>query len=172
MIVFSVLNRLVTGPPRGTRLGAPAGATGSGRSVVVSKGEFERYRAAVRNDLEWLLNTRRIADLLPEHLKEVERSIYCYGLPDLASLNLNPSSRQADRDRLAAIIGRVIEVFEPRILNVRVTVDDRSYSPYDLHFRVSGRLRMKPRPEPVCYDTALDTTRGEYNVEVLGEGRA
>jgi type VI secretion system protein ImpF len=172
MIVFSVLNRLVTDAPVGRGLAMPAGGPGAGRSTVVTKGEFERYRAAVRNDLEWLLNTRRIADPIPEHLKEVEKSVYCYGLPDFASLNLNPNSRQTDQDRLAAVIARVIELFEPRILNVQVTVDNRPHSPHDLHFQVIGRLRMKPRPERVCYDTTLDTTRGEYNVEALGEGRA
>jgi type VI secretion system protein ImpF len=172
MIVLSVLNRLVDGAPAGSAPGASAGGPGAGRSAVVSRAEIERYRAAVRNDLEWLLNTRKIADPIPEHLKEVEKSVYCYGLPDLASLNLNPDSRQADQDRLAAIIARVIELFEPRILNVHVRVDPRPHALHDVHFQVSGRLQMRPRPEPVVYDAALDVTRGEYKLEVLGEGRA
>jgi type VI secretion system protein ImpF len=172
MIVLSVLNRLVAGEPAWSAQGAAAGGPVASRSLAVGRAEIERYRAAVRNDLEWLLNTRRIADAVPEDLKEVERSVYCYGLPDLASLNLNPDSRQADQDRLAAIIARAIELFEPRILNVHVRVDPRPHAPHDVHFRVSGRLQMRPRPEPVAYDADLDVTRGEYKLEVLGEGRA
>jgi predicted component of type VI protein secretion system len=63
-------------------------------------------------------------------------------------------------------------LFEPRILDVRVTVDSRPALSRDVRFQVSGRLKMKPRPEPVFYDTTLDVTRGEYAVEVPGEGRA
>jgi type VI secretion system protein ImpF len=169
MIVFSVLNRLVAGAPATSTAGVFTGRPGVSRSAVVSKAEIESYRAAVRNDLEWLLNTRRIADPIPEHLTEVERSVYCYGLPDLASLNLNPDSRQGDRDRLAVIIARVIGLFEPRIMNVQVRVDPRPRPMHDVHFQVSGRLRMRPRPEPVFYDAALDVTRGEYSLEVQGD---
>jgi type VI secretion system protein ImpF len=169
MIVFSVLDRLV---------GDPNGATGPGfvkpkqKDDVVTKGEFERYRASVRRDLEWLLNTRKIAVPLPEGLKEVERSVYCYGLPDFSRLNLQSGRSEGDQTRLAGIIARAIELFEPRILDVRVTVDSRPALSQDVRFQVSGRLKMKPRPEPVFYDTTLDVTRGEYAVEVPGEGRA
>ncbi len=170
MIVFSVLNRLVSddedeaSPP-------PRGAAAS-RSPGANWDENKSYRPAVRRNLEWLLNTRKIADAVPEDLKDVERSVYCYGLPDLASLNLNLESRQADQDRLASIIARAIEIFEPRILNVRVSVSPRSQGLHAVRFQVSGRLQMTPKPEPVAYDADLDVTRGEYKLAVTGQGRA
>jgi type VI secretion system protein ImpF len=178
MIVLSVLNRLVddslaevesaTAPERRGYLSRNPAQ----RDNIVTKRDFERYRASVRRDLEWLLNTRKTAEPLPDGLKEVERSVYCYGLPDFSQLNLHPGRSEGDQSRLAGIIARVIELFEPRILDVRVTVDSRPASVQNVRFQVSGRLKMKPRPEPVFYDTTLDVTRGEYAVEVPGEGSA
>ena len=174
MIVFSVLDRLVDEQLSGRKgISLPsADARGGQQQASVAKGEFERYRAAVRQDLEWLLNTRRITDPLPEGLREVERSVYFYGLPDYSQLSLYSEGNAADHDRLAALIARTVELFEPRILDVRVTLGIRTAPSRDLRFHVFGRLRMKPRPEPVCYDTTLDVTRGEYAVGVVGEGRA
>jgi type VI secretion system protein ImpF len=172
MIVFSVLNRLVQ--ERGaSRDMMTSTMEERGRAAqAVSKGELERYRAAVRADLEWLLNTRRIAMELPEGLREVERSLFYYGLPDLAQLNLSPTKNPADQERLSALIARTIEIFEPRILNPRVSVDARRASAGDLHFQISGKLKLKPYPAPVVYDTKLDLNRGEYAVDGPGEGRA
>jgi type VI secretion system protein ImpF len=179
MIVLSVLNRLVEDKDADAESGRPAAPERRGVSPTrvpreggVTRREFEIYRASVRRDLEWLLNTRRIAEPVPEGLKEVERSVYCYGLPDFSQLNLHPGRSEGDQARLAAIIARVIELFEPRILDVRVTVDSRAGSPHNVRFQVSGRLKMKPRPEPVFYQTTLDVTLGEYAVEVPGEERA
>ena len=173
MIVLSVLNRLVGEPPSGRKAASASSGDGRGGQPQgsVTRAEFERYRAAVRQDLEWLLNTRRITDPLPEGLREVERSVYFYGLPDYSQLSLCSEGNEAEHDRLAAMIARTIELFEPRILDVQVTLGNRTAPSRDLRFHVFGRLRMKPRPEPVCYDTTLDVTRGEYAVGVVGEGR-
>ena len=173
MIVLSVLDRLLNtpSPDRDQRPAAPGAGRGE-RHPTVSKREFESYRATVKRNLEWLLNTRKIVDPVPEGLKEVEKSVYCYGLPDFSRLNLYAGDNQQDQERLAAMIARTIELFEPRILDLRVTVGGRLSSGQALHFHVAGRLKVKPRPEPVRYDTVLDITRGEYQVQVLGDGRA
>ena len=63
-----------------------------------SRSQSERLlKRAVRRDLEWLLNTRRIADVPDEGLKEVNRSGYMYGLPDLSALTMATSG---DRNKL------------------------------------------------------------------------
>ena len=196
MIVFSVLNRLVTrtradareeggfpdsapsGPPDAgnAETASPSHATRpdygyAQREQIVTRQEFEAYRAAVRKDLEWLLNTRRIALPLPEGLKEVERSVYNYGLPDFSQLNLHPGRSAGDQARLAELIAAVIRTFEPRILDVKVAVSHRD-TMQNVRFQVSGRLKMKPRPEPIFYDTTLDVTRGDYAVQISGEAHA
>jgi type VI secretion system protein ImpF len=172
MIVFSVLNRLDSDDPSNRVSGPVSPADARQRERAASKEELKAYRSAVRRDLEWLLNTRRIAEPLPDGMREVEESVYCYGLPDFSQLSLVSGRSEGDQDRLAAMIVKSIKLFEPRILDVRVTIAPRSGSGQELHFHVYGRLKMKPRPEQVCYDTVLDVTRGEYAVEVLGEGRA
>jgi type VI secretion system protein ImpF len=166
MIVYSVLDRLV----QDRRVDTPTSGIAP-RTNLPTKEEFERYRAAVRRDLEWLLNTRRIPEPLPDGLREVERSVYYYGLPDFAQLNLSPGKVQADQEKLASMIARSVELFEPRLMNVQVFIDPRRSSDFHLHFNISARLKMKPRPEPVVYDTALDVNRGDYAVGVPGEGR-
>ena len=167
MIVYSVLDRLV----QERRVDVPTATGFASRSNVPTKEEFEHYRAAVRRDLEWLLNTRRIPEALPEGLREVERSVYYYGLEDFTQRNLSPGKNQSHQERLAAMIARSIEFFEPRLINVRVFVDTRRSSDFRLHFNISARLKMKPRPEPVVYDTSLDVSRGEYAVGVTGDAR-
>jgi type VI secretion system protein ImpF len=118
------------------------------------------------------LNTRRIALPVPEGLREVERSVYNYGLPDFSQLNLHPGRSEGDQNRLAELIAAVIRTFEPRILDVKVTVSRRPDAMQNVRFQVSGRLKMKPRPEPIFYDTTLDVTRGDYAVQISGEARA
>lgn len=187
MIVFSVLDRLVTrtradaredgGFPDSALSEPPDSGTSRGaRSTpqAVTRQEFEAYRSAVRRDLEWLLNTRRIALPLPEGLKEVDRSVYTYGLPDFTQLNLHPGRSEGDQKRLKELIKATIVLFEPRILNadVNVIVGNRSDPLQNVRFQVSGKLKMKPRPEPIFYDTTLNVTTGDYSVEISGEARA
>ena len=56
---------------------------------------MRELKAAVRRDLEWLLNSRRTIEESPASLKEVGRSVYNYGLPDVSSLYLRSSKDQA-----------------------------------------------------------------------------
>jgi type VI secretion system protein ImpF len=66
----------------------------------------------VRRDLEWLLNTRRIAVPPDESLKEVNRSVYVYGLPDFTALALNlPRTRPS----WCAFLHSTLKLFEPRL---------------------------------------------------------
>src|SRR5579862_1461967 len=76
-------------------------------------------KSAVRRDLEWLLNSRRICEPPDEGLKEVNRSVYIYGLPDLSSLTMASSG---DRNRLVRQILATINLFEPRLSNVRLVM--------------------------------------------------
>lgn len=180
MIVFSVLSRLVRRPGDSAtgedsraseRTGRFARNPGM-RDPVVSREEFERYRASVRQDLEWLLNTRRVPDppfRIPrpgEEVPPVEESVYCYGLPDFTQMNLSPGKNSLDQDRLSGIILRTIELFEPRMIAVQVSMRSRQAEGSALHFQVSGKLKMDPKPEPVSYDTTLDVLRGEYAVHI------
>jgi type VI secretion system protein ImpF len=122
-----------------------------------------QLKASLRRDLEWLLNTRRNPDEVPETYEELFRSLYNYGLPDVTSMGLN-SPR--DRQRLLGLVEQTIEIFEPRLTQVRVsTIDNTSSGPRILRFQIEGLLKMDPAPEQVLFDTVLQLNSGEYQIK-------
>jgi type VI secretion system protein ImpF len=146
-ITISVLDRLIDNEPE-NRLENPLSRTQSVRVL----------RSAVRRDLEWLLNTRRIADPPDEGLKEVNKSAYVYGLPDMSSLTMAASG---DRNRLVRQIIGTINMFEPRLANVRlVLVENPDSAKKDVRLRIEAMLRMDPVPEPVSFDTVIELKSG------------
>jgi type VI secretion system protein ImpF len=119
-------------------------------------------KSAVRRDLEWLLNSRRIADPPDEGLKELNRSTYVYGLPDLSALTM---ASTADKNRLVRQILSTINLFEPRLMNVRlVMVETPDASKKDVRLRIEAMLRMDPVPEPVSFDTVIELKSGNCHL--------
>ncbi|NUN00538.1 MAG: type VI secretion system baseplate subunit TssE [Bryobacteraceae bacterium] len=79
-----------------------------------------QLKAAVRRDLEWLLNTRRNPEAAPDAASELVHSLYVYGLPDITSFSLNSTK---DQNRLAWLLENAIKEFEPRLKAVRVRME-------------------------------------------------
>ncbi len=122
-----------------------------------------RLKAALRRDLEWLLNTRRNPDEVPEAYEELFRSLYNYGLPDVTSMALN-SPR--DRQRLLRLIEQTIDIFEPRLAATRVrAVENSGAGPRILRFQIEALLKMDPAPEQILFDTVLQLNSGEYQIK-------
>lgn len=125
----------------------------------------DAFVAGVRRDLEWLLNTRRPPVAVPEHLTELERSAFAYGVPDTTALGRD---NLAARRRLQHWIEEAIATFEPRLRDVRVSLGE---TPNDgsrqIRFVVRGELQMDPRPMDVAFDATLNVA-GAYDVR---EGR-
>ncbi|KAA6461938.1 type VI secretion system baseplate subunit TssE [Acidobacteria bacterium AB60] len=156
-ITISVLDRLIDAEPD-NRLENPLSRAQSVRLL----------KNSVRRDLEWLLNTRRIADVPDEGLKEVNRSAYLYGLPDLSAISVGSSS---DRNRLVRQLVTAINLFEPRLANVRVIlVEAPDSGKKDMRMRIEAMLRMDPVPEPITFDTVIELKSG--NCQVSGGGDA
>lgn len=153
----SILDRLVDDAPR------EAADPPSTWSESVAE-----LRASVLRDVEWLLNTRRIAEPAPDGYAELQRSVYHFGLPDVTSLSADSNTA---RQRLLRQVEECIAVFEPRLSGVRVspgaTQDD---SGRRIRFVIEGMLRMDPNPERVVFDTVLETSSGKFRV--TGEGHA
>lgn len=119
-------------------------------------------KGAVLRDVEWLLNTRRIARPAPTHLTELSSSVYHFGLPDTTSVS--PDSKRL-RQELLLEIKACIERFEPRLAAVRVTEPlAEGEGRRDIRFRVEAVLRLDPEPEPIFFDTVLDEESGRFNV--------
>lgn len=127
-----------------------------------------QLKSSLRQDLEWLLNTRRIPEPAPESFEEVGRSLYHFGFPDISSMSRD--SRDV-RVRLLRQVEETIATFEPRLAGVRVSLADTADDGRrQLRFLIEGLLRMEPNPEQVVFDTVLEISSGEYHVK--GEGGA
>ena len=148
-VTISLLDRLIDLNPEET-VDPPAGRSQSIRQL----------KASLRRDLEWLLNTRRTPDAAPPSYEELYRSLYNYGLPDVTSMAL---SSPRDRQRLMRLIEECINIFEPRLAEVRVRMLDYTGSRV-LRFQIEALLKIDPAPEQVLFDTVLQLNSGEYQV--------
>lgn len=111
-------------------------------------------RESVRRELERLLNTR--SPLPADRLQGRDRTVVEYGVPDLAVL---APGRHQDRQRLANMLREAVEAYEPRLAQVRVTVDEPSPEPargHALCARIEGVLVVDEVPESISFGFTLD----------------
>ncbi len=149
-ITPSVLDRLIDNDPSMSRE-AP-------RTQAQSLAEL---KTSVKRDLEWLLNTRHNGVEIAETLEELNNSMAIYGLPDLASLSVrNPE----EQNRLTKSIENALRTFEPRFINVRVSLEPVDNTDRQLRFRIEAHLDIEPVPEPISFDTVLQVGSGEFAV--------
>ena len=118
-------------------------------------------KQAVRRDIEWLLNTRHSIKDLSEGLVEVRNSLAVYGIPDFTGLSSKDSDDQAE---LLKNIEDAIRVFEPRLANIKISVDSTDRVRRGVMFKIQGVLKVEPTPEPVVFDTVLTVGNGEFEV--------
>jgi type VI secretion system protein ImpF len=128
---------------------------------------LKELKDSVRRDLEWLLNSRRCPVDVPASAKELLRSVFSFGLPDITGVAMSSGE---DRARLARMVEAAVTVFEPRLQNVTVSMKPVTPDSHLLRFQIEGLLRTEPAPARVFFDTTLELSRGEY--EVAGETRA
>jgi len=143
----SVLDRLIDLEPK---LGEDASV---GRSQSVRE-----LKASLQRDLEWLFNTRRVADELPAGVEQLQNSLYYYGLPEFREMTVSAAG-----DELSQYIESALKKFEPRLANVRVVMHSAEGPGQVAHFVIEAILMMDPVPERVAFDTVL-ATKGEYRV--------
>ncbi|MEO1619138.1 MAG: type VI secretion system baseplate subunit TssE [Planctomycetota bacterium] len=124
---------------------------------------LQQMKESVGRDLQALLNTRCRATSWTNSLKELDRSLFAYGIPDCVGLSTGSREQQEELRRL---IARAIQNFEPRLSHVQVKVADTD-DPTDraLRFRIDAMLKVDPAPEPVIYDSRLDATSGDFKVQ-------
>jgi type VI secretion system protein ImpF len=141
----------------------------SGVEAPPSRAQSVRLlKAAVRRDLDYLLNTRRIAQEPEESLQEVARSLYTYGLPDFSTYSM---AAPADQAKLLRQLAAAIKLFEPRLANVRlVPLETPTTGLQRVRLRIQASLLMDPNPEPVSFDTVIELRSG--NCQVTGDANA
>ena len=137
---------------------APSVQSASG---VIDTKAFEEI---IRADVADLLNSRRYASEIPREFQHVALSMMSYGLPDLMSFSIHSSTQQ---EELRRTIERTIELFEPRLTNVKVSLVEINMDQLSARYRISARIAIHPRPE-FSFDTVLRSDI--HRLEIRGEG--
>jgi type VI secretion system protein ImpF len=65
---------------------------------------------------------------------------------------------------MTAAIEKAIEIFEPRFVGLRVHLEPVDPLDKQLRFRIEANLNVEPAPEPVVFDTVLQSGNGEFAV--------
>jgi type VI secretion system protein ImpF len=150
-VTLSFLDRLIDADPKAASDPPPSRA----RSV-------RQLKSSLRRDLEWLLNTRRRPDSAGPEFKQLEKSLFNYGLQDVSSMSWNSHD---DKVSLTKMIERAVAHFEPRISRIKVvSLGGSAGAKHILRFQIEGLLEMDPAPELITFDTVLQLSSGEYQV--------
>jgi type VI secretion system protein ImpF len=116
-------------------------------------------RESVRRELELLFNTRCP---FPAHrLAGRDLSVIDYGIPDFSAFS--PRSFE-DRERLADLLRRAVEAFEPRLARVQVRIEPVPGDDLALQGSIAALLLTEPVPEPVSFETVLQMKEGKVEV--------
>jgi type VI secretion system protein ImpF len=149
-INLSVLDRLVDFDPEARTEPPPS------RSKAL-----RQVKQALKRDLEWLLNTRRVLDV-PDELPLLGESLLAYGLPDFSNFSVKSAHDQHD---LTLALEATLKRFEPRLEDIVVTVANASVLERAFRFKIEARLRIDPVPEPISFDTTLQLGSGNFAVK-------
>ncbi len=150
VLTQSLLDRLIDESP------------GAGDPASTYPQSLRQFKAGLRRDLEWLLNTRQTVEPIAEELHETARSVFNFGLVDVASLVVDSAE---DRARLARMLETTIARFEPRLDGVRVIMEPPTALSRRLRFHIEALLRVDPAPEQIDFDTVLELASGQYEVK-------
>lgn len=111
-------------------------------------------KRAVLHDLVDLFNTKRIHSKSKFDTPQVKKSLLLYGLPDISSLSGN---RQKDLEMISKEMERLIELFEPRLTNAKITLVEQKSQEKTLHFVIEAQLNVEPTPIPIQLSTDFYT---------------
>jgi type VI secretion system protein ImpF len=120
------------------------------------------FRDALKRDLEWLLNTRQPPVPQLANWPAAKASVINYGLPDISALGLTSAS---DHRALRIAIETCLRNYEPRLMDVRVTLEGSDTVDRRLRFHIEGNMKLDPAPEEIAFDTVLELSSGEYKVK-------
>ena len=150
----SLLERLFDDEPRATA------AAGIFKSI-----SLDQYKESVARDLEGLLNSRAA---FTEHaltsFPNCQKSLMTYGLRDFSTMSL---SNGHDRAAICRSLEQSIGRHEPRLHNVRVSLESNGRAIGGLHFSIHGLLDVQPAREPISFDAMLQPSTLQYSVSRL-----
>jgi type VI secretion system protein ImpF len=119
-------------------------------------------QAAVRRDLENLLNTRYRCIAWPPELKELDDSLINYGIPDFTASGLNAAQ---DSDILIKAIRLSISLFEPRLTDLRIERVQDDYVDRTFRFSIEGTLLIEDKTLRVRFNSSLESETGQFAIK-------
>jgi len=149
-ITPSIIDQLVDLDPRSS--------TDAHKSRSLSVSELKQ---SVKRDMEWLLNSRRVAHRIDAGLEEVNKSVFAYGIPDITATGARDLNEQ---NELRSSIETAIRNFEPRLIGLKVEFEQVENAHKQLRFRIEASLDIEPAPEPIVFDTVVEVGSGEFKV--------
>lgn len=123
---------------------------------------LRELKISVRRDLEWLLNSRCYPQGVDEKLEEALKSVVFFGLPDFTGVS---AKNHIEQKRLSQAVETAIKNFEPRFMDLKVTLEPLDNIDRVLRFRIEANLDTEPTPEPIAFDTVLQLGSGEFAVK-------
>ncbi len=123
------------------------------------------WEATLLAEVELLLNSKRAAREVPEEYRYCADSLLEYGVPDCTGMNVKSPAAQAE---LRAAIQTTLRRFEPRLTSVSVTVEAPSETEPLLRFKVEALVRFESKPEPIRFETILQTDRSRLVIRKEG----
>ena len=96
-------------------------------------------------------------------LQTADSALDCvdYGVPDFTVFSARSFD---DRVRLAELLRRTIETFEPRLIDVSVSLEPMPGNELSLLGYIEAKMLTDLVPEPVSFETALDMKEGKVEV--------
>lgn len=129
---------------------------------TITRLSLEQVKDSVAADLEALLNTRAvILENVLQPYPECHRSIVSYGLCDFAGMSL---ASLDDRAFICRGLERTISRHEPRLRNVRATLELDQKSINKLNFAITALLVVHESKEPVSFDAVLQPSTLQYSI--------
>jgi len=123
-----------------------------------------QVKDSVRREIMRLLRTRCPGIHWP--VDERDRTVLDYGIPDFSWMS---AANGSDIEQLAQTLRHAIGAYEPRLLNVNVTVEPSKRGQAEVISTISGNLSVGSINEPVSFEIVIGLKSGQ--AELLPEKR-
>ncbi|MFP4032785.1 MAG: type VI secretion system baseplate subunit TssE [Desulfococcaceae bacterium] len=117
------------------------------------------FKASLRRDLSWLLNTR--SPLPGSEFDAAELTVVDFGIPDFGAMSpANPE----DRTLMARRLTRAVQAFEPRLDRVRFLVEAAAADVRRMVATLEADMLVGRIREPVSFRTVFHAGTGDWEV--------
>ena len=136
---------------------------------IFKKYDRKELLVSVQKEVSNILNTR--CKMPYQEYKDLDPADLEYGFPELFGL---PDQSYADpktpegADKMADLIANAIEIFEPRLANVSIEIQEFHKQDQSLSVGVSGDLVIGDVREPISFPVAVQDYRTVATEEKVG----